>query len=59
MGLKKERIYFKNIICWKFYSISETRNLKKSVKADDTILRRQNYCFIYNWTLRTFLMIFF
>ncbi len=59
MGLKKERISFKNIICWKFYSISETRKLKKSVKADDTILRRQNYCFIYYWTLRTFLRIFF
>jgi hypothetical protein len=29
MGLKNERISLKNIICWKFYCISETRKLKK------------------------------
>jgi len=47
MGLKKERISLRNSIFLKFYAFSESRKLKKSVEAGDTIFRRKNYYFIY------------
>ncbi len=42
MELKKERISSKNYIFLKFFAISESRKLEKSVEADDPILRHKN-----------------
>jgi hypothetical protein len=43
-GIEKGNIFLKKLYFFlKFYAISESRKLRKSIEADDNILRHKNY----------------